>query len=107
MGAEPVDVLVKDGYITQIQAEIVSREETITVIDGDNRLLLPGLIDAHAHVDKTLWGLPWHKNQVPGTRLLDFIENERRVRRELQLSPEKQAVQKRTRCCSYFHVDPR
>ena len=91
LGGEPVDVLVENGCISQIQAEIVSHVETITVIDGENRLLLPGLIDAHAHVNKTLWGLPWHKNQVPGTRLLDFVENERRIRRELQLSPEKQA----------------
>jgi cytosine deaminase len=44
--------------------------------------MLPGLVEAHTHLDKTLWGLPWRPNSA-GPRLVDYIENERRVRREI------------------------
>lgn len=41
-------VLVKDGKIAEIStAEII--EDGATVIDGENRVLMPGLIDAHWH----------------------------------------------------------
>ena len=40
------------------------------------RLLLPGLVEAHTHLDKTLWGMGWHKHQA-GPRLIDKIDNER------------------------------
>ncbi|MDO5701575.1 MAG: amidohydrolase family protein [Bowdeniella nasicola] len=30
-----------------------------SVLDGRGMLALPGLINAHAHVDKSWWGLPW------------------------------------------------
>jgi len=26
------------------------------VVDGRGHLAIPGLVDAHAHLDKTLWG---------------------------------------------------
>ena len=50
-------------------------------------------MDAHAHADKNLLGLPWHKNQTPGPRIRDFVDNERRVRRELGLSAQEQSAQ--------------
>ena len=42
------------------------------------------------HLDKTLWGLPWRPHRA-GPSVLDRIENERRMRRELDLAPEVQA----------------
>ena len=51
---------------------------------------MPGFVDAHTHLDKTLWGQPWRRHEA-GPRLIDKIENERRVLRELGLSPETQA----------------
>ncbi len=44
------------------------------IIDGGGLLALPGLVDGHAHIDKTLWGLPWRSNSA-GPRLADRIAN--------------------------------
>jgi cytosine deaminase len=48
-------------------------------VQGEGALLLPGLVESHTHLDKTLWGLPWYVNEV-GPRLEDRIANERRWR---------------------------
>ena len=87
---EPVDVLVVDGYIRHIQANIKAPTAETIVKEGHHQLLLPGFVDGHLHLDKTLWGLPWHNHQA-GPRLIDRIENERRLRQELGLSPQLQA----------------
>jgi cytosine/creatinine deaminase len=87
---DTVDVLVVDDTIGKIGKDISPIASNATVLEGENRILIPGFVDAHAHLDKTLWGLPWHKNQA-GPRLIDKIENERRVRREIKLSTENQA----------------
>jgi cytosine deaminase len=52
------------------------------VVDGGGQLALPGLVDAHAHLDKTLWGLPWRPHTA-GDGLAALIENEHRGRAEL------------------------
>jgi cytosine/creatinine deaminase len=54
-------------------------------------LMLPGLVDAHAHLDKTLWGTPWHPHQA-GPLLWDKINNERQVLAQLGLSPAVQSA---------------
>lgn len=92
MGGPTVDVLVRDGVFVQIEPTITPTAESTTVLDGHNQLLLPGLVNAHAHVDKNLLGHPWRPNEVPGSQLLDFVETERRVRRALQLSAETQSA---------------
>ena len=53
--------------------------------------MLPGLVDGHAHVDKTLWGLPWRPHSA-GARLAALIENERIGRRELPPVSERAAA---------------
>ncbi|MGC7405193.1 amidohydrolase family protein [Pandoraea pneumonica] len=45
-------------------------------IDARGALLMPGLVEAHTHLDKTVWGMPWYVNEC-GTRLIDRIDNER------------------------------
>lgn len=93
MGGGLVDVLLTDGRIAQIGPAIVPDART-TVLDGDNQLLLPGLVNAHAHIDKNLLGLSWHKNQTPEPRRIrDYVDNERRLRRELDLSTQTQSAQ--------------
>src|SRR5262245_7574967 len=92
VGGEPVDLLVRDGVIQEIGADLVPTSSTAQLLDGKNQLLLPGLVNAHAHIDKNLLGLPWHKNQVPGPRIRDFVDNERRLRRELKLSTRTQSA---------------
>src|SRR5262245_15865322 len=56
MGGPVADVLVRDGGIARIAAGVEPAPDAI-VIDGANGILLPGLVDAHMHLDKTFWGL--------------------------------------------------
>lgn len=59
-------------------------------VEGRGRLALPGLVDGHAHVDKTLWGLPWRPHSA-GAGLASLIENERTARRGLPPVAERAA----------------
>ncbi|HTI79184.1 MAG TPA: cytosine deaminase, partial [Acetobacteraceae bacterium] len=85
LGADPVDILILAGRI--------SRSPTPTgvpVLDGGGRIALPGLVEAHTHLDKSLLGLPWYRNEV-GPRLIDRIENERSARKTLPIDPRQQS----------------
>jgi cytosine/adenosine deaminase-related metal-dependent hydrolase len=85
----PVDVLVRGGVIERVAPGLVPPPGA-SVVDGRNGILLPGLVDAHMHLDKTFWGLPWRAHEAgPTTR--ERIENERRLRRELALPADVQA----------------
>jgi len=44
------EVLVEDGHIRAVSAQALDRSAGATVIDVGGRTLMPGLIDAHAHV---------------------------------------------------------
>jgi cytosine deaminase len=52
------------------------------VVDVTGRLVLPGLVDAHCHLDKTLYGGPWVPHSA-GDALADRISNDRSRRGEL------------------------
>ncbi len=78
LGATAVDVLVQNGRIAAIGAGLPVPAGA-AVEEGGGALLLPGLVEGHAHLDKTMWGLPWYRNEV-GTRLVDRIDNERAFR---------------------------
>jgi len=90
MGAAAVDLRVEDGVIAEIATGLAAGPE-VAVEDGDGQLLVPGFVDAHMHLDKTFWGLPWRPHQA-GPLTIDKIENERRLRRELDISAEDQAI---------------
>jgi len=77
-GADPVDVLVQGARIAAVGAGLPVPPGAV-VEEGGGALLLPGLVEGHTHLDKTLWGLPWYRNEV-GTRLVDRIDNERAFR---------------------------
>src|SRR4051794_16719255 len=62
----------------------------VPVLDAGGRIALPGLVEAHTHLDKSLLGLPWYRNEV-GPRLIDKIENERKVREMLPIDPRRQS----------------
>lgn len=90
LGSGSVDVLIRDGKIAEIGADLKIDDAT-EVIDGAGRLLFPGFVDAHTHMDKTLLGLPWHRHTA-GPALLDKIEGERRLRREEGLDAHQQST---------------
>ena len=75
-----VDIVVRAGRIESV-GDAPARWDGPSV-DASGRLVLPGLVDGHAQVDKTLWGLPWRPHSA-GAGLAALIENERRGRREL------------------------
>jgi cytosine deaminase len=81
MGASPaVDVLVQDGRIAAIGAALSPPPGT-AIEEGGAALLLPGLVEGHTHLDKTMWGMDWYRNEV-GVNLTDKIENERAFRHD-------------------------
>jgi cytosine/creatinine deaminase len=82
LGGQAGDLLVEDGRIAQV-GEYLEAPEGATVLDGQGQLVLPGLVDAHAHLDKTLWGLPWRPHTA-GDGLAELIANEHRGRVELR-----------------------
>ncbi|HEX2011378.1 MAG TPA: amidohydrolase family protein [Roseateles sp.] len=86
----PQDLLVREGRLAAIGPALAA-EPGLVEEDGRGCLALPGLVDAHAHMDKTLWGQPWHPHRA-GPSLRDKISNERQVLRELGLSPQEQSA---------------
>ena len=81
MDASPaVDVLVQDGRIAAIGAGLSPPPGT-GIEEGGGALLLPGLVEGHTHLDKTMWGMDWYRNEV-GVNLTDKIENERAFRHD-------------------------
>lgn len=80
MAGPATDIVVRDGRITALGAGAETGDAE--VYDAGGAIALPGLVDAHAHVDKTTWGLPYRPHTA-GPTLRDLTENERRVRGRL------------------------
>jgi cytosine deaminase len=74
------DILVRDGAIAVVGADVDAAGAE--VLDVADHVVLPGLVDAHCHLDKTLCGGPWVPHSA-GETLSDRIANERRRRGEL------------------------
>ncbi|MFJ3405098.1 amidohydrolase [Promicromonospora sp. NPDC090134] len=97
-GGERSDLHIADGVITAVvphdpAADGAARDSDGStaggmvasapgVVDGGGLLALPGLVNAHAHVDKSWWGKPWVSyGGEPGTQ--GRIAHERAHRDEL------------------------
>lgn len=72
------DILIEDGVFTAI-APNLQPPSGAHIEDGASALALPGLIEGHTHLDKTVWGLPFYRNAT-GPTLQDKIDNERNYR---------------------------
>lgn len=88
MAHATASVLIRDGRISEVGPSIAV--SNIDTIDGNGAVLIPGLVEAHTHLDKTLLGLAWYRNEV-GPRLIDKIENERQVKQRIGLDPQRQS----------------
>jgi cytosine/adenosine deaminase-related metal-dependent hydrolase len=86
LGGPAVDIAIRNGRITP-----ASSAPPLPELDGAGRIALPGLVEAHTHLDKTLLGLPWYPNAV-GPKLMDKIDNERAVRMTLPIDAEQQSA---------------
>jgi cytosine/creatinine deaminase len=86
---DPVDVLVRDGVVHSV-ADDVTPAEGAEVVDAGGRLVLPGLVEAHCHLDKTLFGREWVPHAAADT-LADRIATDFNRRTELGI-PDPQAM---------------
>ncbi|GAB3860977.1 amidohydrolase [Nocardioides maradonensis] len=81
-GQGVVDVLVEDGRIRSVEPTRGGRSDAKDLdeaaVDGAGGLLLPTLVDAHCHPDKTTWGEPW-VSRMPAASLEELIENDVRL----------------------------
>ena len=55
MAGERCDILIKNGQIAGFGT--FEAEPGMAVEDGDGAIVVPGLIDARPHLDKTTWGM--------------------------------------------------
>jgi cytosine/adenosine deaminase-related metal-dependent hydrolase len=89
MGGAPADILIEGGRIARIAPAI--NAPGVAVEDGGGAIAVPGLVEAHTHLDKTLMGMGWYANAV-GADLGAMIDNERAERRRLNHDPHRQSM---------------
>ncbi len=89
MAGESCDILIKDGKIAGFGS--CEPEPGMAVEDGGNAIAVPGLIDAHTHLDKTTWGMPWHVNNRAAI-LRERIDFERENRLAIGIDPHRQSM---------------
>lgn len=80
---DQVDISIENGLIAAIAPSLESlpgAERT----DAGGRLALPGFVDAHAHMDKSLLGREWYVNEG-GASLQEMVDRERRYRIDNQI----------------------
>ncbi|MCP2329541.1 cytosine/adenosine deaminase-related metal-dependent hydrolase [Hamadaea flava] len=76
-GGPATDLHVVDGVFVA-----TASSPDAEVVPGGGRIALPGLVDAHAHLDKTSWGTPYRPHSA-GPSLASLIDNERAHRGDL------------------------
>jgi len=113
MGGAVQDILIRNGIIAevgQVPADASTPQE-----DGGGAIVIPGLIEAHNHLDKTTWGMDWHVNDRAGASLRQRIDFEREHRAELGIDPHRQSMRLAlefvahgtTHIRSHVDIDPR
>lgn len=80
---------------------VLVRDESIApdapVVDLGGRLVLPGLIEGHVHLDKTLLGTPWRPHAAADS-VRGRVAAEKALRRTLPVPVEKRADALLRRC---------
>ena len=89
MGGPATDLLIHHGRIVELGQGLDA--PGVPVEAGGGAILLPGLVEAHTHLDKNLLGLPWQPNSA-GPSIQDMIDNERRLKRQVDMQPERQSA---------------
>ncbi|MBS0315632.1 MAG: amidohydrolase family protein [Proteobacteria bacterium] len=62
VNGQPLELLVIDGRFAEIGPK-VRAAEGVEVVDLRGRLVLPGFVDGHIHLDKSFVGDRWHPHQ--------------------------------------------
>jgi cytosine deaminase len=60
-------------------------------VDLGGRLVLPTLVNGHAHLDKTFTGAAWQPHR-PGTSIADRVDHERRLRTQVEVPVARRAA---------------
>jgi cytosine/adenosine deaminase-related metal-dependent hydrolase len=86
-----VDIGIEAGRIVALDDSNPNyRSNAGPVLDIGGDLVLPGLVDGHMHLDKTLMGLPWMPHAAGPTRL-SRIETDKKILPHLPFSTEERA----------------
>lgn len=88
-GGELADILIRDGKIVE-NSRVLAAPEGVEVVDGKGAIAIAPFVEPHVHLDKILWGLPWHSINVPPS-LRAMIDNEVDIRRNLPWSVAERA----------------
>jgi cytosine/adenosine deaminase-related metal-dependent hydrolase len=86
-----VDIEIEDGLIAGIVAAGAAPTSAAGRIALDGALVIPGLVEGHIHLDKTLLGLPFIPHR-PGDTVAERIAAERALRRTVTLPIEARAM---------------
>jgi cytosine deaminase len=85
MGDAAADLLIADGRITAVLPGGTADGSLPLLADGAGQLLLPALVEAHTHLDKTLWNMPWRPNTAGPTRWHRITNEQAVLRDEIQV----------------------
>lgn len=85
MGGEPVDLVIRNGRFSVVGGPPAQE------IDATGYIALPGLVEAHTHLDKTLIGMDWFENRIGSTRN-ERILADRKAKRELTIDARRQSA---------------
>src|SRR5215469_11687370 len=85
-----IDIGISGGKIAVVGEGAASRSNSAPALDIVGDLVLPGLVDGHMHLDKTLTGLPW-MGHAAGPSRMSRIETDKTILPHLPLSTEERA----------------
>lgn len=86
-----VDVTLRGGRIARIADADPQAPAEGAEIELGGLLLLPGLVDGHIHLDKTLTGLPWRPH-IPGDGVAARVAAEKRALAEAGVPVAERAM---------------
>lgn len=89
------DIRIVDGLIAEIGKSLINKSGE-NIVDGDGDLVLPGFVDGHMHLDKTLTGTSWMSHRAGPTRK-SRIDTERNMRSDL--APVEERASNLVRLC--------
>ncbi|WP_263986719.1 amidohydrolase [Streptomyces sp. NK15101] len=86
-----VDVHLRGGRVSAVETHVPGRPTPPGALHLGGALLLPALVDGHAHLDKTLLGAPWRPHRATAT-LREQIAAERDSRRTEEVPVAERAA---------------